>query len=469
MRKFKILDRIRAQGNSNKDAVTKEMGKHARKANGKKAWKAVTALSAACLCAVIVFAVVQSALAATILTISGSTVLSDTFTGGLYSTNMNYNNYTAGNITTSGLTAATFAKEQDSGDVYEYTYFTLPTSRSASTWIRFSRAYRYINDNGSYSYYDVKIYLWAPAYDTNSSYNNDARDTGVVEWRSSVNGESYNGAFSFTSMNFLTKDGAGKSYCTVQSEWHFYEPGTETEVSVNGILYFDDNDTNEGWCCKQGLVNYYAYEGHTLVSNTNVESGYEYILGTVSNDQDISSRLYMTFTSTPSSPLTLSYFGHRTGSAPKSAYSSYTVKFDGNGASGGSMDSTKMALWTLAALPDCTYYRSGYLAVDGDTGENSGWVFAGWNTKADGSGTSYADGASVANLGDGSDTITLYAQWERAEGNWDLTEVLSDTKMFYGDSKLKGGAGTGYSSAHTDSDYAQIDGGADDPGYFTNK
>lgn len=43
-----------------------------------------------------------------------------------------------------------------------------------------------------------------------------------------------------------------------------------------------------------------------------------------------------------------------------------------------------------------------------------GWNFSGWNTKADGSGTAYANNASVNNLGWGDvhgETITLYAQW----------------------------------------------------------
>lgn len=36
----------------------------------------------------------------------------------------------------------------------------------------------------------------------------------------------------------------------------------------------------------------------------------------------------------------------------------------------------------------------------------------GWNTKADGSGTAYKDGASVENLSeDNGSTVTLYAQW----------------------------------------------------------
>ena len=37
--------------------------------------------------------------------------------------------------------------------------------------------------------------------------------------------------------------------------------------------------------------------------------------------------------------------------------------------------------------------------------------FAGWNTKADGTGTSYADGEAVTNLGN----ITLYAQWKKTK------------------------------------------------------
>ena len=43
----------------------------------------------------------------------------------------------------------------------------------------------------------------------------------------------------------------------------------------------------------------------------------------------------------------------------------------------------------------------------------AGYTFTGWNTEADGSGTSYEDGATVSNLTttDG-DTVTLYAQWE---------------------------------------------------------
>lgn len=41
-----------------------------------------------------------------------------------------------------------------------------------------------------------------------------------------------------------------------------------------------------------------------------------------------------------------------------------------------------------------------------------GYDFKGWNTKADGSGTAYADEEEVTNLIDKGGTVTLYAQWE---------------------------------------------------------
>ena len=71
---------------------------------------------------------------------------------------------------------------------------------------------------------------------------------------------------------------------------------------------------------------------------------------------------------------------------------SYTVTFDGNGSDGGAM--APQTEHTPSALSANAYSRTGY-------------AFAGWNSAADGSGTTYADGASDpfgANQ-------TLFAQW----------------------------------------------------------
>ena len=73
----------------------------------------------------------------------------------------------------------------------------------------------------------------------------------------------------------------------------------------------------------------------------------------------------------------------------------YTVKFNSNGGSG-DMDRQTIAANTSATLSANAYTRSGY-------------SFAGWNTKADGSGTAYKNGQEITPTED----ITLYAQWKK--------------------------------------------------------
>ena len=74
-----------------------------------------------------------------------------------------------------------------------------------------------------------------------------------------------------------------------------------------------------------------------------------------------------------------------------------TIQFDANGGSG---EMTAISVWsddssTSFTLPSNSFVRDGY-------------KFIGWNTKADGSGISYAPNERVNFSGD----ITLYAQWE---------------------------------------------------------
>lgn len=77
----------------------------------------------------------------------------------------------------------------------------------------------------------------------------------------------------------------------------------------------------------------------------------------------------------------------------------YTVHFEGNDNTSGTMSDQSFTYDVSKALTANTFTRTGY-------------TFAGWNTKADGSGTSYADKASVKNLSSTNcATINLYAQW----------------------------------------------------------
>ncbi len=77
----------------------------------------------------------------------------------------------------------------------------------------------------------------------------------------------------------------------------------------------------------------------------------------------------------------------------------YTITYDGNGNTGGSvpMDSTR-------------YEQGQTVTVLGNTGNlvKSGYTFAGWNTQADGNGTTYVESQTITI---GAANIILYAKW----------------------------------------------------------
>lgn len=84
------------------------------------------------------------------------------------------------------------------------------------------------------------------------------------------------------------------------------------------------------------------------------------------------------------------------------ATNAYIITFDSNAPESttvdGSMDDVQMTYNEAKTLPSNTFKIQGF-------------VFSGWNTKADGTGTTIADEAEVINLAQ-KDTITLYAVWK---------------------------------------------------------
>lgn len=75
------------------------------------------------------------------------------------------------------------------------------------------------------------------------------------------------------------------------------------------------------------------------------------------------------------------------------AKTSYAVKYNANGGSGAPSAQTK--------------WHGETLKLQSGTPTRTGYNFSGWNTKADGSGTSYAAGANYT----GNAAVTLYAKW----------------------------------------------------------
>ena len=89
-----------------------------------------------------------------------------------------------------------------------------------------------------------------------------------------------------------------------------------------------------------------------------------------------------------------SFYGNTTLYAQWQKYADHVVTFYKNDGSGESRSQT------------IAYGQSGTLEANSFTRE--GYRFTGWNTKADGSGTGYSDGATVTPGGN----LELYAQWE---------------------------------------------------------
>lgn len=101
----------------------------------------------------------------------------------------------------------------------------------------------------------------------------------------------------------------------------------------------------------------------------------------------------------------------------------YTVVYNGNGATGGSTATTIHTYGVSAPLSTNGFSRTGH-------------VFKEWNTKADGTGTPYTSGQSVSNLtSTNNGTVTLYAIWT----------AWTYTIRYY----PNGGTGTSYTSSHT--------------------
>ena len=106
----------------------------------------------------------------------------------------------------------------------------------------------------------------------------------------------------------------------------------------------------------------------------------------------------------------------------------YTVAFNANGGTG-TMSNQNFTYGTDQNLTANTFTRTGY-------------NFAGWNTKADGTGTSYTDKQSVNNLtSTNGATVTLYAQWSPAQ----YTINYKDQ----GNATFTGNHATGYPKQHT--------------------
>lgn len=108
----------------------------------------------------------------------------------------------------------------------------------------------------------------------------------------------------------------------------------------------------------------------------------------------------------------------------------YYVAYDPNGATNFDHEAGEFTQnVTTGTMEKSTYYTGTAGTLRKNAFGREGYDFVGWNTKADGTGTSYPDEyGNVLNWTDEAEkTITLYAQWKKKLGKETLTVVSEET------------------------------------------
>nr|WP_285891245.1 S-layer homology domain-containing protein [Paenibacillus pasadenensis] len=158
---------------------------------------------------------------------------------------------------------------------------------------------------------------------------------------------------------YVTYDGNGNTSGSAPSDSKSYSPGVTVNVYSNTTAFARTHYSFAGW-------------------NTQADgTGTDYAAGAAFSMGSSDVTLYAKWTLNPT----------------------YTVTYNGNGSTGGSVP-----------VDSGSYEQGVTISVFNNNGNlvKKGYTFAGWNTAADGSGTGYVDGMDFLI---GTKNITLFAQW----------------------------------------------------------
>ncbi|RJX38721.1 hypothetical protein D3P09_14355 [Paenibacillus pinisoli] len=216
-----------------------------------------------------------------------------------------------------------------------------------------------------------------------------------------------------------------------------YAPGAQVTVAPQGTLE-KAGYSFAGWNTKADGTGAAYAAGSTLTmgsANVTLYAQWELITYSISYDGNGSDggTVPSGASYAPGTPVTLAIAGSMTKAG--SIFSGWNTKADGTGtayAAGATLqvseNVTLYAQWTNVPAPaftityqgnghtggnvpvDATAYESGVSAMVAGIGtvRKTGYTFAGWNTKADGTGTAYTAGSTLTI---GTQNIILYAQW----------------------------------------------------------
>ena len=311
--------------------------------------------------------------------------------------------------------------------------------------------------NGIYSYKDEKIY---DDVNVNNSEHGEeiewAKNLGIIGNRPNNLFNPTDGCTRAEFITFLWKY-AGSEIVNIKNNFTDIDKGTEYEKAVNwgvskGIVkgtesnLFSPNDI----CTRAEIVTFlyryvtstskfnitYNLMGGTVASgnktsyksgssfslNNPTKTGYTFKGWTGSSYSEYTGSNY---TAKEFVKISTSDTGNKTYTANWEA-NSYTISFNANGGVG-TMDNE---YFTYDAVPQ---------QLLNNTFARTGYSFKNWNTKSDGTGTSYNNSAKIKNLTSiNGTTITLYAQWisnsytiKYDKNSADGTETMTNTTCTY--------------------------------------
>lgn len=245
-----------------------------------------------------------------------------------------------------------------------------------------------------------------------------------------MNGGSYNGRSTYEKTGFLNTPLDYDEIVPVRTNYSFagwyLDPDMKEKAELNGVIK-EQITLYAGWIFEGYPITYKLYGG----SMTDAKKRYkpEDSAFTIPNP----TRKGYTFTGwtgangdTPETDVTIEpsemdgdivFYAHWT-------TNHYTIHFDPNGGTGtmGDMD---------AEVTNRFYLNANKFS-------KTGYYFAGWNTKADGTGASYLNNAAVRDLSfDSGDVVTLYAQWTQTE---ETGRVLRGITAIYNGRDMAAGA-----------------------------
>ncbi|MBO4800598.1 MAG: InlB B-repeat-containing protein [Bacteroidaceae bacterium] len=212
----------------------------------------------------------------------------------------------------------------------------------------------------------------------------DGDGTNVLTFRGTISNNATN-PLAINSLTGTVKDLAGNTYSN-SSISHTNDGFNLTESFSYPISY----DLNEGTATNPDS---YTYETATFTLNNPTKEGNYYFAGWTGSNGDV-----------PQKTVSINQFSHGALSYTAHWTLGYSVFFNSNGGTG-TMSQQDFNIGETKALTANTFTRNYY-------------IFTGWNTEADGSGTSYTNGQSVSNLAASGETVTLYAQWTPDYALW---------------------------------------------------